>query len=77
MERETFNKAKQIDTMIAVLKEERTTLATGGYECYVVSGIGQNNAETRLAGIDSDLMDVILQWYNDRIRVLESEFAAL
>lgn len=77
MERETFNKAKQIDTMIAVLREERKTLAAGGYRCYVVSGIGQNNAETRLAGIDSDLMDVILQWYNDRIRVLESEFAAL
>ena len=77
MERETFNIAKQIDTLIAILKEERTTLATGGYKCYVVSGISQNNTETRLAGIDSDLMNVILQWYNDRIRVLESEFAAL
>ena len=77
MERETFNKAKQIDTMITVLTEERKTLVLGGYKCYVVNGIGQNNAETHLARIDSDLMDVIIQWYDDKIRELESEFAAL
>ena len=34
MERETFNKAKQIDTMIAVLKEERKTLELGGYKFF-------------------------------------------
>ena len=77
MEKETFNKAKQIDTMIAVLKEERTTLATGGYRFYVVCGIGQNNAETRLAGIEPDLMGVIKQWYNDKIQELETEFEEL
>ena len=77
MDKETFKKAKEIDTMLAVLKEERTTLALGGYRCYVVCGIGQNNVETRLAGIDDDLMKVIEQWYNDKIQKLESEFAAL
>jgi len=77
MERETFNKAKQIDTMITILKEERKTLVLGGYKCYVVSGIRQNNTETRLAGIDSDLMDVIKQWYDDRIQELETEFESL
>lgn len=77
MEKETFKKAKRIDTMLAVLREERQTLVLGGYQHYIISGIGQNDAETRLTGIDSELMANIIKWYDAKIQELETKFEEL
>lgn len=74
---DTFKKAKQIDTMITVLREERSSLLSGDYKHYVISGVGLNSLTTNLAGIDPELMTTIINWYDDKIQELETEFGAL
>ena len=73
----TFKKAKQIDTMITVLREERSSLLSGDYKHYVISGVGPNSLTTNLAGIDTELMTTIIHWYDAKIQELETEFDSL
>lgn len=77
MQRDILKKAKQIDTMLAVLREERNTLVSGDYKHFVISGKGPTDIYTNLAGIDSELMSTIIKWYDDKIQELETEFEAL
>lgn len=77
MEKEAFKKAKQIDTMLSVFKAERLALQASCYDNYVIIGIRPDGTNMRLAGIDPDLMNIIKQWYDDKIQELESEFEEL
>ena len=74
---ETFKRAKHIDTMLSVLKAERLDLQLNYFDTHVICGIRPDGTNRRLAGIDPDLMNIIKQWYDDRIQELESEFEEL
>lgn len=74
---ETFKKAKHIDTMLSVLKEEQRGLYSKYYDTFIISGIARDGTNKRLAGIEPDLMIIIKQWYYDKIQKLETEFEEL
>ena len=77
MDKETFKKAKRIDTMLSVLEEEQRGLYSKCYDTFIISGVSRDGGVKRLAGIEPDLMLVIKQWYYDKIQKLETEFEEL
>lgn len=79
MTEEKFVKAQQIKEELSSLHEDVNKLATGfGYDNYILYGAYNNDGVTDwLFDISPELLQVIKDWYNERIAKLEAEFEKL
>lgn len=83
MTNEQFTKATELKERIEALYEESGYFYSGlpkhdsQYDKFVVSGLCSDGVEDWLFDISDELLDVIKDWYSDKILKLEAEFENL
>ncbi|MBP5432215.1 hypothetical protein [Ruminococcus sp.] len=83
MTEEQFTKAQELKEKIEALYEESGYFYSGlpkhdgQYDKFVVSGLCSDGVADWLFDISDELLDVIKDWYSDKIQKLEAEFEKL